>query len=98
MPSDVARKKYIDEVTRLLKLWIQDSPSKSIALKAIHVMPALSLQKPSKSSKLKDHLVSLERRLKLWEEGDIRNLLHEGETIQERMKISGKRMNIEKSL
>ena len=61
-------------------------------------MPALLLQQPSKNSKSKDHLVSLERRLKLWEEGDIRNLLHEGETIQERMKISGKRMNIEKSL
>ena len=57
--------KNIDEVTRLLKLWIQDSPLKSIALKAIHVMPALLLQKPSKNSKSKDHLVSLERRLKL---------------------------------
>ena len=88
--------KNIDEVTRLLKLWIQDSPLKSIALKAIHVMPALLLQKPSKNSKSKDHLVSLERRLKLWEEGDIRNLLHEGETIQERMKISERDMNIEK--
>ena len=61
-------------------------------------MPALLLQKPSKSSKSKDHLVLLDRCLKLWEGGDIRNSLHEGETIQERMKISGKRMNIEKSL
>ena len=41
-------------------------------------------------------LVSLERSLKLWEEGDISNLLYEGETIQERMKISEKGMNIEK--
>ena len=83
MPSGATEKKYIDEVTRLLKLWIQDLPLKSIALKAIHVMPALLLQKPSKNSTLRDHLVLLERRLKLWEEGDIRNLLHEGETIQE---------------
>ena len=43
-----------------------------------------------------DTLVSLERSLKLWEEGDISNLLYEGETIQERMKISEKGMNIEK--
>ena len=36
MPSSAVGKKYIEELTRLLKLWIQDSPLKSIALKAIH--------------------------------------------------------------
>ena len=54
------------------------------------------LQKPSKSSKSKDHLVSLERRLKLREEANISNLLHEWETIQERIKLSKKGVNIEK--
>ena len=96
MPSGAAGKKYIEEITFLLKLWIQDSPLKSIALWAIHIMPALLLQKPSKNLKSKDHLVSLERRLKLWEEGNISNLAHEEETIQERRKISEKGMNIEK--
>ena len=66
MPSGAAVKKYIEEITSLLKLWIQDSPLKSIALKAIHGMPALLLQKPTENSKSKDHLLSLERRLKLW--------------------------------
>ena len=96
MPSGAAWKKYIEEITRLLKPWIQDSPLKTIALKAIHVTPVLLLQKPSKNSKSKDHLVSLEKCLKLWEVGDISNLFHEGETIQERMKISEKGINIEK--
>ena len=96
MPSGAAGKKHIEEITRLLKLWIQDSPLTSIALKAIHIMRALLLQKRSKYSKSKDHLVSLERRLKLWEEGNISNLVHEEETIQERRKISEKGMNIEK--
>ena len=82
MPSGAAGEKYIEEITRLLKLWIQDLPLKSIALKGIHVIPALLLQKPSKNSKSKDHLVSLERRLKLWEEGNISNLAHEGEERQ----------------
>ena len=59
-------------------------------------MRELLLQKRSKYSKSKDHLVSLERRLKLWEEGNISNLVHEEETIQERRKISEKGMNIEK--
>ena len=96
MPSGAAGEKYIEEITRLLKLWIQDLSLKSIALKAIHVMPALLLQKPSKNSKSKDHLVSLERCLKLWEEGNISNLAHERQTIQESVKISEKGMNIEK--
>ena len=74
----------MEEITRLLKLWIQDSSLKTIALKVIHVMSALLLQKPSKNSKSRDHLVSLERRLKLWEQGDISNLLHTGEIIQEK--------------
>ena len=95
MPSGETGEKYIEEITRLLKLWIQDSPLKSIALKAVNVIPASLLQKPSKNSKSKDHSLSLERRLKLLEEGNISNLLHEGETIQDRTKISGKGMNIE---
>ena len=78
------------------KTYIKDSTLKSIALKTRHVMPALLLQKPSKNSKAKDHLASLERRLKLWEVENISNLLHEGETIQERIKISKKGMTIGK--
>ena len=58
-------------------------------------MPALLPQKPSKNLESKDHLVSLEKRLKIWE-GVISNLLHEAETIQERMKIGENGMNIEK--
>ena len=81
LPSGAAGKRYVEEVTRLMKLWIQDTPLKSISLKAIHVMPALLPQKPSKSSKAKDHLQALTRRITLWEEGNIKGLLHEGMTI-----------------
>ena len=75
MPSSETGEKYIEEITRLLKLWIQDSPLKAIAFKAIHVMPTLLLQKHTENSKSKKQLVSLERRLKLWLEEDISNLL-----------------------
>ena len=37
-------------------------------MKAVHVMPALLLRKPSKTSKANHHLKVLERRLRLWEE------------------------------
>ena len=48
-------------------------------------MPALIFQKPSKTSKAKDRQKAFERRLQLWYEGNIVELLTEGRTIQERM-------------
>ena len=96
LPSGAAGKNYIDEVTRLMKLWINDTPLWKIALKAVHVMPALLLQKPSQSSKSKDHHAALERRLKLWEEGKIEELLYKGKTIQGRLKSPVSSMTITK--
>ena len=40
-------KKFIDEIPRLLNPWTNGTPLKYTALKAIHVMHALLLQKPS---------------------------------------------------
>ena len=45
-----------------------------------------SLQKPSKSSKSKEHLEALTRRLSLWNEGGTDGLLYEGQTTQDRLK------------
>ena len=82
LPSGDAGKNYIEEVTRLSKLWINDTPLRKIALKTIHVVPALMLQKPSKSLKSKDHCAALQRRLTSWEEGKIEELLYEGQIIE----------------
>ena len=60
------------------------------------LMPAFLLQKPSKSLKSKNHHAALERRLKLWEEGKIEELLYEGQTIQEKLKSSYSGMTITK--
>ena len=51
LPSGAAGKTYVEEVKSLMKVWTQDTPLKSISLKDVHVMPALLLQKPSKSFK-----------------------------------------------
>ena len=56
-------KTFINEITRLIDLWTKDSPLENIALKALHVMPVLLLQKPNKNSKANDHVVALGRRL-----------------------------------
>ena len=59
-------------------------------------MPALLLQKPSQSSKSKDHNAALEKRLKLWEERKIEELLCEGQTIQGRLTSPDRTMTITK--
>ena len=48
-------------------------------------MPALLLQKPSKTSKAHDHVNALERRLLQWRRGEIEALVREAETLQSRM-------------
>ena len=96
LPSGAVGKNNIKEVTRLMKLWINDTPLREIALKAVYVITALLLKNPSKSLKSKDHHTPLERRLKLWEEGKIEELLYEGQTIQESLKSSNSSMTIAK--
>ena len=71
VPTGASGRKFINEITRLFDQWTNDTPLKSIALKAINVMPALLLQKTSRKSKARDHLIALERQLKLWDEGNI---------------------------
>ena len=96
VPTGATGKKFIDEISRLLNLWSNNTPHKNIALEAVHVMPAILLQKPSKTSKAKDHLKALERRLILWEEGTITELVNESKTIQDRLSSTNNQMNIEK--
>ena len=87
-------KKFIGEVSGLMSEWLHDSPLKDIAFKAIMVMPSLLLQKPSQKSKSKDHLRALERRLELWESGEVMELLKESDTIQKNMKATNKTTSI----
>ena len=86
LPTGSIGKKYVVETTKLLNAWTSNSLMKDIAFKAIHIMPSLLLQKPSKTSKAKDHTKALERRMELWWNGDINALVFEAETIQNRMK------------
>ena len=51
------------------------------------------MQKPSKTSKNRDHLDALERRLQLWG-GEIKFLLLEAETIQQRLTSNSDLQNI----
>ena len=49
------------------------------------ILPAILLQKPSKNSKTKDHIVRLEERLQMWKNGNLTDIMNEGRTIQKRL-------------
>ena len=72
---------------------------KPIALKCLMVFLPLMLQKPSKSSKAKDHCKYLQKVLLPWEKGNLRALLSECLKIQKRLAISKQKsmINLTKS-
>ena len=96
LPSGAAGKSYIVEMNNLIEAWISDStPKKNFALKAVMIMPALLLQKPSFKSKAKDHSDCLKRRMNSWREGDFDKLLSEARAIQSKLQPFKKRSDPE---
>ena len=81
-PSGKVGKDFVRELTSLFTAYAQGSALESVALTAIMVACATLLQKPHPSSKCKDHVRALERRLSAWRNGDIDGLMREGRTIQ----------------
>ena len=60
-------------------------------MKVFMVLPNLLLQKPSPTSKAKEHTKVLEQRMKLWEEGKTVDILKECRTIQKKLTTGKKR-------
>ena len=85
IPSGRQGKAFVQEMASLFQSYADASARERIALKAAMVIPALILQKPFRSSKSKDHINCIERRLSLWKQGDFKALLEEGRVIQGRL-------------
>ncbi|MDA8002882.1 MAG: hypothetical protein MPL62_16485, partial [Alphaproteobacteria bacterium] len=85
IPSGKVGDHFVSETSRLLRAFGESTPLESVAFTAVMVMPHLLLQKPHSRSKVKDHVKCLERRLSLWQQGDIPALLLEGRTIQQKL-------------
>jgi len=88
LPTGKAGKDFIDECTRLIHEWTNNSPLRDISIKALMVMPSLLLQKPSRTSKAKEHGELLQKRLIQWKDGDIDSLVREVRFIQSSLKQS----------
>ena len=85
VPHGKAGKEFVGELSRLYLAFASASALKTIALKAVTVLPILVLQKPHKASKAKEHNVCLAKRLRSWKEGNLSDLLLEGRAIQRRL-------------
>ena len=85
LPFGSSSKAIVEEACNLMTLYNTKPEWEGLAVKALIVFLPLVLQKPSKNSKAKDHKKHLERRLRMWREGLITSLLHEGEEIQKRL-------------
>jgi len=53
----------------------------SVALKAAFTLCSLVLQKPSHNFNSRDHISCLEKRMKLWHDGDLNALVLKGRAI-----------------
>ena len=85
LPSGSTGKRFIEEMIRLINSWTFRSEQDTTAMKALMVLPTSLLQKTYLTSKSKDNVETLKRRLNQWKDGAIEKLLVKGKTIQERL-------------
>ena len=88
VPQGNSGKQFVAELARLYTAFAEGSALESVSLKAAIVMPHLLLQKPHHSSKTKEHICCLKRRMELCKDGDLASLMKEALTIQYRLKKS----------
>ena len=95
VPFGKVGKALIQEMANLFQAYGENSSLECIALKACLLMQVLLLQKPSKTSKAKDHVTCLQRCVESWKKGEIEVLVTEGQYIQSLLPSTDTRMNPE---
>ena len=73
---------FINELSRLINDFVHDTKWKRISLSMLHIFIPLMLQKPAPKSKAKDNAQYLTKRLNLWREGKLTEILQECEKLQ----------------
>ena len=82
VPSEKIGMDFIREQARLFLAFAEQFAIEQIYLKSVLLMPLLLLQRHHSTSKRKDHIKCLEKRLHMWSLGQIPVLFNEGKTIQ----------------
>ena len=86
LPRGKAGSDFIKTLTKLIQLFTTPTKWTRLSLALVHIFIPLMLQKPSLKSKAKDHCKYLEKRLKLWSDGDLDSIMAENREIQKRLK------------
>ena len=97
LPKGEHGKEFIIEMVKQMNDWSSKSPHRDISLKALMVMPSLLLQKTSMKCKRSETKQHLKRRLQLWKNGDINDLLSEGVSLQNRLQNTSKTKSAEET-
>ena len=84
VPKSQAGKDFVAEATRLLRLFNTRSAWENVAINSSIVFFPMMLQKPSSKSKPSDHSRYLAKRLTLWKEGKLKEIMSEAKEIQKR--------------
>ena len=87
LPRGKVGTEFIKELTRLIRLsTTTENKWFRLSLAMVHIFIPMMLQKPSAKSKAKDHAKYLDKRLKLWQTGDIKSIMNENTEIQNKLK------------
>ena len=82
VPLGKVGKGFVQELACLFRSYGEKSALECIALKAAMLCCTLLFQKPHPNAFSRDFISFLQRRLPLWKQGNIENLLLEGCTVQ----------------
>ena len=85
IPKGKHGKAFVQELTTWINRWCDKTKYQVIAFDALSILPILLLQKTSKKAKSKQNKETLERRLNAWKNGEILELVKEGEILQKRL-------------
>ena len=85
IPFAKVRKAFVSEPARLFMVCAEGSSLESVALKAVSIFNALSLQRPHSRFKLSEHIAYFSHHLELWMNGEVMELLFGGRSIGQRL-------------
>ena len=90
IPTGSDGNSFVQELARLLQAFADGSSLECIRMKAVIILQVLVLQKPSRTSKTREHISHLKRRMALWKAGNLNEILLEERSIQKHLPKSGK--------
>ena len=91
VPSGKPGNDFLELYVDWLKKFNTNSSFQHLAMKVVNILPNMLLQKPSATSKAKDHFTALEQRLQMWKDGKIKELWNDNRVIQKKLSVKPKK-------